>query len=80
LLAEWSCTSSVCPVCRNAGVHQTDCAMDLAISERGYCTRVERDRGRTFIASLARTLPPPDADSSDPDFDSDPDDGGEYDS
>jgi len=87
LLAEWSCPSGgtfllACPICRGLETHQPDCAMDLALSERGYCARVDRDRGRTFIASLAQTVPPPpaahgDSASSDPNFDADPDDGGD---
>lgn len=60
LLAEWSCQPVACPVCGNAGTHQVGCAMDLAISERGFCTREERDRAREFIhGSFAPTLPPP---------------------
>jgi hypothetical protein len=95
LLAEWSRTPRgnyccvVCmSVCMNSSPslprqHGPDCAMDLALSERGYCTQEERDRARAFVASpFAPTLPPPtpyagDADSSDPNFDADPDDGGD---
>jgi len=80
LLAEWSCQAGACPVCRDSVTHQVGCAMDLALSERGYCVREERDRARAFTAQYAPTLPPTvrthgDAGSSDPNFDADPDDG-----
>lgn len=67
LLAEWSCRSGdlkTCPVCGEeggAGIHGIDCAMDLALSERGFCTQVERDHARGFVrhgAATAPTLPP----------------------
>jgi hypothetical protein len=59
LLAEWACPPSACPVCGNAGTHQIECAMDLALSERGFYTREERERARAFIkGQLAPTLPP----------------------
>jgi len=63
LLAEWSSgtlgMTSGCPVCGGTR-HLPSCALDLALSERGYCSRDERDRGRKFAASFAPTLPPPD--------------------
>ena len=62
LLAEWGWPPSTCPVCHSSGTgatHQPNCAMDLALSERGYCSRDDRARGRTFITSIAQTLPPP---------------------
>ena len=60
LLAEFSCPLGVCPVCRGSGTHQMDCVMDLAISERGYCTGEERNHARTFIESqFSPTMPPP---------------------
>ena len=60
LLGEWACPIGKCPCCRATGAHQTNCAMDLALSERGFCTREERERGRAFITSqFTPTLPPP---------------------
>jgi hypothetical protein len=68
LLAEWSCeqgseeigpTIKTCPVCGLPDIHGIDCAMDLALSERGYCTQPERNRARGFInVATAPTLPP----------------------
>jgi hypothetical protein len=75
LLAEWSVlvhprdseVLEACPVCfhlepRPTRAHEPGCAMDLALSERGYCTQQERDRAREFIArgtiATAPTLPP----------------------
>lgn len=68
LLAEWSCeqgndkvgpTIKSCPVCGLPDVHGIDCAMDLALSERGFCTQEERNRARVFISAQAETMPPP---------------------
>ena len=85
LLAEWGWPPSTCPVCRSSGTgaaHQPNCAMDLALAERGYALQEDRSRGREFVkGQFAPTLPPPaahnDSDSSDPNFDADPDDGGD---
>lgn len=64
LLAEWSCKRGAfleCPVCLNeADGHAIGCAMDLALSERGFCTHEERCHARGFInVATAPTLPPP---------------------
>ena len=49
LLAEWGWPPSTCPVCRSSGTgaaHQPNCAMDLALAERGYALQEDRSRGR----------------------------------
>ena len=51
LLAEWSCPFGACPVCCASSVHKADCAMNLALSERGYCTSEERVRARELLAA-----------------------------
>ena len=75
LVAEWSAYDGYgCPLCgaceidagfdveRGPRKHEVGCAMDLALSERGYCTQEERDRAREFIrhgeVATAPTLPP----------------------
>lgn len=67
LLAEWSRTpkGGDCPICGRSSLgfpkqHGPDCTMDLALSERGYCSQEERDRARAFVTNqFAPTLPPP---------------------
>ena len=66
LLAEWSAidgrdADKACPCCRawvcTGSKHEPGCAMDLALSERGYCTQVERDHARGLIRQVAATAP-----------------------
>lgn len=67
LLAEWmyfgeaySGNYSHCPLCRGAqpgqpkvvGGHKTDCAIDLALAERGYATQEDRNRARLTLATI----------------------------
>jgi hypothetical protein len=49
----------VCPVC-HGDEHQHGCVLDQALSERGWCTRADRDAARSrLLAASAPTLPPP---------------------
>ena len=53
-----------CPVCKQLDEqpHAPGCSMDAALSERGWCTREERDAARARIkAGSEPTLPPPSA-------------------
>jgi hypothetical protein len=67
LLAEWRGQfhggNSTCPVCDASFRHKPSCAMDLALAERGFGTREERNKARAFIETgalgTAQTLPPP---------------------
>ncbi len=70
LLAEWCQDDErgdkCCPAChwflhdaKEPGVHRPGCVMDLALAERGFATRDDRDRARTFLAANRETLPPP---------------------
>ncbi|MDE2022219.1 MAG: hypothetical protein KGI71_04915 [Patescibacteria group bacterium] len=66
LLGEWSAgpRRSDCPICCACSdrdmPHLPNCAMDLALSERGWATQPQRDeaRARILLAS-SPTLPPP---------------------
>lgn len=58
LFAEWD-EQDRCVVCAGAAPgsqynfphgHLPNCVMDLALSERGYCTQEKRDRARAFVA------------------------------
>lgn len=64
--ANWRAQESACPCCLATEIngkrperHDADCMMDLALSERGFCTQEERNRARVFISAQAETMPPP---------------------
>jgi hypothetical protein len=54
-----------CPCCKRAGIdghdvfHADNCAMNLALSMRGFPTQKERDAARAGIRAAVSTVPPP---------------------
>jgi len=68
LQAEWNgmhFEGPVCPCCgaypEQGRVHRPECAMDLALGQRGWSTQEDRDRARARIGlASASTLPPED--------------------
>lgn len=61
LLLEWSdLLGAFCPRCFEQERHGPGCDLDEALSERGFCSIEERERGRAQIeAAAAETDPPP---------------------
>ena len=64
LTAEWTKVDDgpeYCPVCREGSCagHEPGCALALALSERGFCTREERDAARGKLLASGDTEPPP---------------------
>ena len=68
LLAEWGAPGGRCPVCGDHSSHGPECAMDLALAERGWPTKAARNLARVNMGapgmcgrllSLMRRLPLP---------------------
>jgi hypothetical protein len=56
-------TDGTCPECcySRHEPHAAGCFMDLALSERGFCTREERDAARARIERAHADTDPPEA-------------------